>query len=187
MPAAPPTAPPPAGPRLVERPERAPRLVRAALPVYPPEARRGRVRARARVRVLVGEGGDVLDAEVVERAVLDGGAETAVAALPFGLEAAALVAARRHRFPGRPRRRRARPVVGSPLAHVRPAALGQRLAEAAGDPAGGRSGRRPASLRTSLWTVPSLALFWTAATSRQRSWPVAPSTTTSSTATPDTS
>ena len=98
VPAAPPTAPPPAGPRLVERPDRAPRLVRAALPVYPPEARRGRIRARARVRVLVGEGGEVLDAEVVERAVLDGGVETAVAALPFGLEAAALDAARRHRF-----------------------------------------------------------------------------------------
>ena len=100
-PPAPPGLPAPAPPsnRIVERPERSPRLVRASLPVYPPAAQREGVRARAAVRVLISEGGQVETATIIERVILDRrGNETAVRELPFGLEAAALDAARRHLF-----------------------------------------------------------------------------------------
>lgn len=94
-----PSAPGPATDQIVERPERSPRLVRASLPVYPPEARREGVRARAAVRVLISEGGQVLEATVTERVLLDGrDRETIVPTLPHGLEAAALEAAQRHLF-----------------------------------------------------------------------------------------
>lgn len=94
-----PPGPPPAATRIVERPERSPRLVRASLPVYPAQAQREGVRARATVRVLISEGGQVLDATVTERVLLDKrDEETVVASLPYGLEAAALDAARRHLF-----------------------------------------------------------------------------------------
>lgn len=94
-----PPAPPPPSTRIVDSPDQSPRLVRASLPVYPSAAQREGVRARAQVRVLISEGGQVLDAEIIERVLLDGrGAETTVVTLPFGLEAAALDAARRHQF-----------------------------------------------------------------------------------------
>ena len=94
-----PTGPPPAADRIVERPERSPRLVRASLPVYPPQAQREGVRARATVRVLISEGGQVLDAAITERVLIDGrDQQRTVPSLPYGLETAALEAARRHLF-----------------------------------------------------------------------------------------
>lgn len=98
VPPPPTAAPPPPSTRIVERPDRSPRLVRASLPVYPTAAQREGVRARAQVRVLVSEGGQVLDAEIVERVLLDGDEERRVASLPFGLEDAALEAAQRHLY-----------------------------------------------------------------------------------------
>ncbi len=103
-PSAPPAPPGPPGPsasadRIVERPERSPRLVRASLPVYPPQAQREGVRARATVRVLISEGGQVTEATITERVLIGrGDEETVVSSLPYGLETAALDAARRHLF-----------------------------------------------------------------------------------------
>lgn len=102
MPAPPPPTPP--GPsaasgRVVEQPDRSPRTVQISLPVYPPDA--DGARARVRLKVLISEGGQVLDSEIVERVLLDGGERT-VAALPRSMEAEAHAAARRHVFrPGR--------------------------------------------------------------------------------------
>ncbi len=95
-------APPPrtaASERIVERPARSPRRIHAPLPVYPDAARREGIRARVRVRVLVAETGGVLDAEIVGRETLDRRDQpTAVASLPYGMDDAALVAARTVRF-----------------------------------------------------------------------------------------
>ncbi len=100
LPAAPgPPGPGPAANRIVERPERSPRLVRASLPVYPPQAQREGIRARATVRVLISEGGQVVDATITERVLIGrSDEETVVPSLPYGLEDAALDAARRHLF-----------------------------------------------------------------------------------------
>ncbi|MEM6286947.1 MAG: hypothetical protein AAF845_07305 [Bacteroidota bacterium] len=105
-PPGPPAPPPPAPPgpsagsdRIVERPERSPRQLQISLPAYPPDA--GGARARVRLKVLISEGGQVLDSEIVERIRLDGGERT-VASLPSSMEAEAHAAARRHLFrPGR--------------------------------------------------------------------------------------
>lgn len=85
-------------PRVVDRPDRSPRVVRQAFPVYPEEARRDGVRARVRVQVLVTEGGAVAEARVVGRFRLDGDDAEAVAELPRGMDEAALAAARRYVF-----------------------------------------------------------------------------------------
>lgn len=104
-PPAPPTPPPgPPGPspssdRIVERPQRSPRIVRTSPPVCPPDVRRDGVTVTARVRTLVSQGGQVETAEITERTVTDRrGREQAVATLPYNLDAAVLEAARRHLF-----------------------------------------------------------------------------------------
>jgi TonB family protein len=107
-PPAPPQTPPgpPAGPPtdrgpapLVERPTRSPVPVRFSEPAYPPEARREGVRARVQVRVLVDERGRVEEAQIVGRVLLGrGDREETVASLPYGMDRAALEAARRYQF-----------------------------------------------------------------------------------------
>ena len=97
-PAPPGPAPSPAAQRIVEQPDRTPRISQQRFPVYPPELVRDGLRARVDVRVLVSETGQVLDAEVAERARLDGDAEVPVASLPASMERAAVDAARRSRF-----------------------------------------------------------------------------------------
>ncbi|MDX1419328.1 MAG: TonB family protein [Rubricoccaceae bacterium] len=104
-PPAPPPAPagppqPETGPApLVERPSRSPVPVRFSEPAYPPEARREGVRARVRVRVLVDDRGRVEEARIVERVRLGrGDREEPVADLPYGMDEAALEAARRYQF-----------------------------------------------------------------------------------------
>lgn len=92
-------APTPSSDRLVETPDQSPRVTRQAFPSYPDAARREGVRARVRVRVVVSSGGQPSDPQIVERVVLKGnGREEAVGSLPFGMDAAALEAARRHLF-----------------------------------------------------------------------------------------
>ena len=105
-PPGPPAPPPPTPPgpsaastRIVEQPDRSPRTVQISLPVYPPDA--NGARARVRLKVLISEGGQVLDSEIVERVLLDDG-EAVVRSLPASMEAEAHAAARRHVFrPGR--------------------------------------------------------------------------------------
>ncbi|MEM0961350.1 MAG: hypothetical protein AAGK21_02260 [Bacteroidota bacterium] len=91
-----PSGPPPADDRIVERPDRSPRLRGQALPVYPQGA--DDFRGRARVRVLVSPGGQVTEAEIVERITFRRGREEAVASFPPAFERAVLDAARRHLF-----------------------------------------------------------------------------------------
>ena len=93
-----PAGPPPAADRIVDRPERSPRLRGQALPVYPRAALRSGFKGRARVRVLVNAGGRVTDAEIVERTVFEGNREAPADAFPPEFEAAVLDAARRHVF-----------------------------------------------------------------------------------------
>jgi outer membrane biosynthesis protein TonB len=67
--------------------------------VYPDAARREGVRAYVRVEVLVDTEGRVEEARIVERVRLGrGDREERVAALPHGLDEAALTAARAFRF-----------------------------------------------------------------------------------------
>ncbi|WP_420457360.1 hypothetical protein [Rubrivirga sp.] len=93
-----PSGPPPAADRIVERPDRSPRLSGQALPVYPRGASVSGFRGSARVRVLVNAGGRVTDAEIVQRVTFDRDREVAVAAFPPEFDAAVLEAARRHVF-----------------------------------------------------------------------------------------
>ena len=90
--------PAPAAPAFVERPQRSPVHLTLSTPTYPEEARRAGIRARVRVKVLVNESGQVAEAEVVERLLLRGSEERMVDAIGYGVEAAALDAARRERF-----------------------------------------------------------------------------------------
>ncbi|MEM6784954.1 MAG: energy transducer TonB [Bacteroidota bacterium] len=91
-------APAPAAPALVERPQRSPSRLMISPPPYPDAARRAGVQARVRVKVLVTETGQVTEAEIVERLLLRGDEERAVDAIGYGVEEAALDAARRERF-----------------------------------------------------------------------------------------
>lgn len=85
----------PGPPPLVASPERPPRGVRLRFPVYPEAARREGVRARVRVEVLVDEHGQPQQPRIVERVLLRrGNREQAVPSLPYGMEEAALDAAR---------------------------------------------------------------------------------------------
>lgn len=84
------------------------RLVRAVQPDYPAAARDEGVRARVLVAVRVDARGRVSEASVVERWRLSDDVTEAVAALQFGLEDAALDAARRSLF--RPAESGGRPV-----------------------------------------------------------------------------
>ena len=68
-------------------------------PVCPADVRRDGVNVSARIRVLVSQGGQVEDAEIVERTVTDRrDRQETVSSLPYGLDAAMLDAARRHLF-----------------------------------------------------------------------------------------
>jgi outer membrane biosynthesis protein TonB len=85
------------------------RLLRNVQPNYPTAARDDEVRARIEVEVKVGRNGRVADANIRRRWVLsDGGPPQPVAELGYGLEEAALTAARRSLF--RPARANGRPV-----------------------------------------------------------------------------
>ena len=87
-----------------------PKTVRFVEPEYTREARRNRIRAELVVAVLIDERGQVREAEVVERFLLDkeGTSKTPVASLGYGLEEAALSAADRWIF--RPARKNGQPV-----------------------------------------------------------------------------
>jgi outer membrane biosynthesis protein TonB len=90
-------------------PDTGARLLRAVQPTYPDAARREDVRARVRIAVQVDERGEVTSASIVERWRLSGdGTATPAAELGYGLEDAALAAARRSRF--RPARADGAPV-----------------------------------------------------------------------------
>ena len=87
------------GERFVERPEQSPRSNGLAFAVYPAEARRAGVRARSRVRVLIGADNSTVRVEIVERTLIDRrGREQTVAVLPYGMEEATLAAARETGF-----------------------------------------------------------------------------------------
>lgn len=81
------------------RPDTEARLLRNVQPRYPPEARRKKVRARVEVEVYIAENGQVRDASVRRRwIVAKNGSSQPVAGLQYGLEEAALRAARRSLF-----------------------------------------------------------------------------------------
>lgn len=86
-------------PTASRAPERSARLLRAVQPRYPDAARKDEVRARVDVAVQVNERGQVTDATILRRWRLDAsGSAAPVAALGYGLEAAALAAAQRSLF-----------------------------------------------------------------------------------------
>ena len=86
-----------AGPTLVRNPDVVPQTRYAPFPEYPEAARREGVRARAVVEVLVSEGGRIMEAEIVDRVLIDKrGNESRVAQLPYGMDAIALSTARRY-------------------------------------------------------------------------------------------
>ena len=87
-----------------------PKAVRFVEPEYTREARRKRVRAEVVVEVLVGDGGRVLETRIEERFLLDrdGTDKTPVTEVGYGLEEAALSAAKRWIF--RPARENGKPV-----------------------------------------------------------------------------
>ena len=101
-PAPPPPRPGPVAPpsdRIVDRPQRSPRIVKTSPPVCPPDVRRAGETVEARVRVLVSQKGQVETAEIEGRTVTDRRDRSqAVPALPYGLDGAMLEAARRHLF-----------------------------------------------------------------------------------------
>ncbi len=91
------------------RPDTNARLFRAVQPDYPSSARERSIRARVRVSVQVSKTGRVEEAIVLKRwRLLDEGGVRPVARLDYGLEEAALGAARRSRF--RPAQHDGRPV-----------------------------------------------------------------------------
>ncbi len=100
---APPTPDPPGEDATTTRSSggetRNPAPVRMVQPTYTDEAQRRRVRAEVRVEVTVNESGRVVEAQIRERFLIGrGGERTAVATLEYGLEEAALEAARRWMF-----------------------------------------------------------------------------------------
>jgi len=91
------------------QPDTGARLLRNVQPQYPSAAQDDDVRARVRVGVTVSKAGRVEEAVVLERWRLsEGGSAQPVAALGYGLEEAALAAARRSLF--RPARHKGQPV-----------------------------------------------------------------------------
>ncbi|WP_263785427.1 energy transducer TonB [Salinibacter grassmerensis] len=96
-------------PGATRTPDTNARLFRAVQPDYPTAARKENVQARIRIAVQVSETGQVTGATVLKRWQLaDGRRARAVAHLNYGLEEAALVAARRSRF--RPAQQNGQPV-----------------------------------------------------------------------------
>lgn len=84
------------------------RLLRAVQPEYPSAARENDVTARVVVEVQVSAQGRVTSAQILERAYIENGQPRAVSRLDYGLESAALAAARRSLF--RPARSNGQPV-----------------------------------------------------------------------------
>jgi outer membrane biosynthesis protein TonB len=85
------------------------RLLRNVQPNYPPAARKDGVRARIEIEVKVTETGQVQDAQIRRRWLLSGeGSSRPVPELGYGLEEAALTAARRSLF--RPAQANGQPV-----------------------------------------------------------------------------
>lgn len=81
------------------QPDTNPRLFRAVQPEYPREARKEEVRARVEVAVRVSKTGRVQEATITKRWQLSpDGSTRPVAQLQYGLEKAAVAAARRSRF-----------------------------------------------------------------------------------------
>lgn len=96
-------------PTATRPPDTNARLFRAVQPDYPSAAREDDVRARVLVSVQVSKTGRVTTATVLKRwRLLGGGQARPVARLDYGLEEAALVAARRSRF--RPAQQNGQPV-----------------------------------------------------------------------------
>lgn len=96
-------------PTATRTPDTNARLFRAVQPEYPAAAREESVEARVRVAVQVSETGRVTEATVLKRWRLANGQQALpVAQLEYGLEEAALVAARRSRF--RPAQENGKPV-----------------------------------------------------------------------------
>lgn len=87
-----------------------PKAVRFVEPEYTREARRRRIRAEVVVEVLVDDRGRVQETLIEERFILDreGGSKTPVTELGYGLEEAAVSAAKRWIF--RPARENGKPV-----------------------------------------------------------------------------
>ena len=110
VPNAPPAPPSPQGPpgqpatgppepTLVQSPDRSPVTIRFSQPTYPDAARREGIRARVRVEVLVDERGRVMETRIAERILIGNNErEERVSSLPYGLDSAALEAARRSQF-----------------------------------------------------------------------------------------
>lgn len=89
---------PPRDASAARAPDTAPKQLRLVEPAYPRAAQKSGVRARVVVEVLVRADGTVSEARVVERLRLGEGGPQAVSELGFGLEEAALEAARRTTF-----------------------------------------------------------------------------------------
>lgn len=98
------------GPPSTEGATFGPKAIRFVEPEYTPEARRRRVRAEVVIEVLVDPGGRVTQTRIEERFLLDkdGLERTPVAEIGYGLEQAALSAAKRWIF--RPARTDGQPV-----------------------------------------------------------------------------
>jgi protein TonB len=93
----------PAGPPSDEAsapagPTRGPQRVRGTQPKYPREAQRRNIEAEVRLRVMVEPNGRVTDIQIVDRKLIDGDRKTTVAELGYGLEEAAVEAAREWLF-----------------------------------------------------------------------------------------
>lgn len=79
-------------------PDTSARLLRAVQPAYPSAAQDNEIKARVVVEVDVNAAGQVTDAHVTKRWILTNDAERPTSQLGYGLEAAALAAARRSLF-----------------------------------------------------------------------------------------
>ncbi len=79
-------------------PTRGPQRVRGGQPEYPREAKRRGIEAEIRLQVMVEPNGAVTEMEIVDRKLIDDGRRTTVDELGYGLEQAALDAAREWRF-----------------------------------------------------------------------------------------
>ncbi len=96
------------GPTLAQSSEVGARLFRSVQPAYPERAQKDDVRARVVVEVAVDATGRVTDASVLRRERITSGGSMPVPSLAYGLEEAALDAARRSIF--RPAERNGEPV-----------------------------------------------------------------------------
>ncbi len=84
--------------QVAQGPTRGPQRVRGGQPEYPREAKRRGIEAEVRLRVMVEPNGAVTEMEIIDRKLIEGERRTTVAELGYGLEKAALDAAREWRF-----------------------------------------------------------------------------------------